>query len=67
MMTRNEVIHYTISNLVSLLRANRMPFAIIVEDPTTGEIQSHSYIPVDSAISLHGALQVRIQDERRAS
>jgi hypothetical protein len=66
-MTRNEVIHYTISNLVSLLRANRMPFAIIVEDPTTGTILSHSYIPVDSALALHGTLQITIQDERRAS
>jgi hypothetical protein len=66
-VTRNEVIHYTITNLVSLLRSNKMPFAIVIEDPSTGTILSHSYIPVDSALALHGTLQIQIQDERRAS
>jgi hypothetical protein len=64
---QNQVIHYTISNLVMLLRAKKMPFAIVVQDDTSGIVQSHSYTPVDSSIAIHNQTEITIHDERQAS
>jgi hypothetical protein len=65
--THNQAIHYTITNLVMLLRAKKMPFAIVVQDCISGIVQSHSYTPIDSSIAIHNQTEITIRDERQAS
>lgn len=48
----NQMVTLLLSNLTALLRAHRMPFAISVQDDTTGTVTCHSYCPPGSSVRL---------------
>lgn len=64
---QHQAIHYAVKNLVALLCAKGIPHAIVIQDATTGIVQTHAYTPVDSSIAIHNEVEIRIQDRRQAS